>query len=108
MDFDPKFNTYGILKLWALNGRYSVKDIGIGVGVGDGTWGSNCTPDSHSSDGEACQINKATEFGIPIQTSIVVGRYLGIGVSANAFLTQNRSHYSVSFSVPIGLFTRRN
>ena len=102
-----KFDTISILKLWTKNLPRSYLDVGVGLGFGDGTWGANCERvDRFLSSDTICDVRSGSSFGIPVHATAAYGRYLGIGISGNLFITDNKVHGAASIVIPIGHFHR--
>lgn len=107
--FDPEVYTLGITKNWNSIGKWGYLDAGIGLGVADGTWASNCESvinDSGWISDEYCDSTSGLRPGIPVHVSAVFGKYVGIGVTLKAFITEEDAHAGVTLTLPIGDFTK--
>jgi len=106
---DSHINTVSVLKLWAINSRFSYLDFGVGLGVANGEWAVNCSDERSTFLGSVadCDIEERTRLGIPLQVSAALGRYIGVGLFASTFITEeSKPRFSLGLSVPIGNFHR--
>jgi hypothetical protein len=102
------FKVLAVSKLWSAPFSWGYADVGIGLGIGQGSWKDNC---SRLDDGgffktDECDVKEGTRIGIPLQASAVIGKYVGLGISFNAFIPQDRTHAGFLITVPLGKFTR--
>jgi hypothetical protein len=105
---DVEVTTIGLTKNWNNIGKWGYSEIGIGIGVADGTWSSNCLPvnnNSSLSSRDVCDITDGVKFGIPVHASAVFGKYFGIGITAKAFVTSEDAHLGLMVTLPFGDFT---
>lgn len=105
--FDFNVVTLGVTKNWSAIRRWGYLDAGIGLGAGKGTWAEDCG-DSVSTflhTTEICDSTSTIKLGIPLHASVVFGKYLGIGLTANAFITNDVKSWNVMLTVPLGDFT---
>lgn len=102
------FKVLAVSKLWSAPFSWGYADVGIGLGIGQGSWKDNCSEleDEGFFKTDECDVKKGTRIGIPLQASAVIGKYVGLGVSLNAFIQQDRRHASFLITVPLGIFTR--
>lgn len=104
-----KFTTLGVTKNWSLIGNWGYVDLGVGLGMGKGTWVTNCEKGSHSGlfgSTKFCDIHNGIRLGVPLHASAVFGNYLGIGISATAFITSGQTHANLMVTFPFGDFTK--
>ena len=115
---DVNLKTLGVTKNWNRIGKWGYTEVGIGLGAAEGTWAKNCTTVkesapaslsswlSYASYHDVCDISDGVRFGIPLHASAVFGKYLGIGITANAFITNEGLHAGFMVTLPIGDFTK--
>lgn len=103
------------LKLYSRHYRFNYLDAGIGLGVNYGSSLKNCQQfRSDERDGrwaslgntEYCEVDKGFRVGIPVQATAVLGRFGGVGLSVNGFVSYENSYYSINLTLPFGLFHR--
>lgn len=106
--FDPQFNVLSLSKLYNKPFSLGYVDVGLGLGVGKGSWGEKCEdePERFLSRGRLCDEKDGYQLGIPLQASFAFGKYVGIGVSANVFITKDFTESRVMLTIPFGSFTR--
>lgn len=100
--------TIGLTKNWNNIGKWGYTEVGIGIGVADGTWASNCVPvndNSSLSSRDVCDITDGVKFGIPVHASAVFGKYFGIGITVKAFVTSEDAQAGLLVTLPFGDFT---
>ncbi|WP_293751622.1 hypothetical protein [uncultured Paraglaciecola sp.] len=103
------FTTLGVTKNWSSIGNWGYLDLGVGLGIGKGTWVTNCEKGSHSGlfgSTELCNIHNGIRVGVPLHASAVFGKYFGIGISAKAFISSGQSHANLMVTFPFGDFTK--
>lgn len=109
-EVEHKSKGLGITKNWTLMGRWGYIDGGLGLGVVKGSWLSDCTLDSANSSFLSsvyeCSEKSGYRPGIPVHATAVFGRYMGIGLTLSAFLTNEHTHAGVFVTVPFGNFTK--
>lgn len=113
-DVEPEFDAINVYKTWVWPYRLGYVDVGLGLGAGRGDWANDCKEVEEDSGGFSfnlgssyeCDINQGTRIGIPLQASAVFGKYLGIGISFNVFLSKNAKLGQLLFTIPIGSFTK--
>lgn len=102
------FKVLAVSKFWSAPFSWGYADVGIGLGIGQGSWKDNCS--SLDDDGlfktDECDVKKGMRLGIPLQASVSVGKYVGLGISLNAFIQQDHRHAGFLITVPLGKFTR--
>lgn len=105
---ETMFNALAVSKLWSAPFSWGYADIGIGLGLGHGSWKENCSEvgDEAFSKTDECDVKEGTRIGIPLQASVAIGKYVGLGVSFNAFIQQDNRHASFLITLPLGKFTR--
>ena len=105
---DPQVRVLEASKLWSIPFRSGFADFGVGLGVAQGEWSNNCSASAPSSilPVNECDIKNVSTVGIPLQASITLGRYAGIGLGFNYFMSSERSYSLLSLTVPLGNFTR--
>jgi hypothetical protein len=84
------FKTLGGTKNWNRIGEWGYSELGVGLGIAEGTWAKNCTAVKESvspylsswllspSYYDVCDISDGVRFGIPLHASAVFGKYLGM------------------------------
>lgn len=97
---DP-FYALGVSKLYVGATRFGYVNIGLGLGVGSGDIASNC---ESKFLGKTCDFEKKTLLGVPLHASIMFGKYFGIGLTVDAFLTTEERFGAIAVSIPIGKF----
>lgn len=95
-----------IFKHWGRSSDWGYRGYSLGLGLGETYKVSRCTTTSGFwGDAKECDIDKVAALGIPLQASAILGRYVGVGVSAQAlFLTTGDVKMTFRLSVPIGKF----
>lgn len=106
---DTEFKVYGITKTYSMPYKWGYVDVGAGLGYGDGAWSENCEP----SDGgffdsrNVCDLKEGSSIGIPLHGAMTFGKYLGIGVNVDVFLSLERGSVTqVGLVIPFGVFTK--
>lgn len=102
------FKVLAVSKLWSAPFSWGYADVGVGLGIGQGSWKENCTglDDDVFFKTDECDVKEGARIGIPLQASAVIGKYVGLGVSLNAFIQQDHKHIGFLIAVPFGIFTR--
>lgn len=110
MDFiDTEITTIGISRFISSSFNWGYADAGIGLAFARGQWIENC--DSYREgilgDSYLCDSHESSDFGAPFQGSAVLGKYAGIGLYYDAFLSLERdSQVQFGIVVPLGNFTK--
>ena len=110
--FEPinaNFNVYGISRFASAPFNWGYADVGIGVGYGDGTWSVNCEyyKGGFFGDSDICDMKDTSTFGIPLHASAAIGKYAGVGVNFDMFISlELDTFFQLGLVVPIGLFTK--
>ena len=101
------FQVLAVSKLWSAPFNWGYADIGVGLGIGQGKWVGKCDDieDSWFRTKE-CDVKSGTRLGIPLQASVALGRYVGLGLSFNAFIQQDKALAGALLTIPLGKFTR--
>ena len=105
---DPKFNAIGLSRMLSARFGWGYADVGIGLGIGKGSWFEDCKDsdsDGFSSD-DLCDLKEGTRIGIPLHASAVLGKFVGVGFGAGAFIQQDDIHLQFGVVLPLGNFTR--
>jgi hypothetical protein len=107
-DLETMFKVLAISKLWSAPFNWGYADVGIGIGIGQGDWKSKCRDidDESFFATSECDVRRGTRLGIPVQASVAIGKYVGLGLSLNAFIKQEDSHAGFLVTLPLGNFTR--
>lgn len=104
----PVFDVYGVSGFVSAPFKFGNMDAGLGVGYSNGDWIENCD-DSESGwvgSSKSCDSKAVANIGIPLHASFSVGKYLGIGINADAFISADtKAVVLIGFVVPLGLFT---
>ncbi|MDN3651479.1 hypothetical protein QWY77_01605 [Thalassotalea ponticola] len=106
---DAKFNVYGVSWVGSAPYSFGYADAGIGVGYATGTWVDNCEKYEQGLWGysELCDLNDDSGIGIPLHASLSFGKYIGLGVNIDVFLSFDfKPIAQVGFVIPLGGFTR--
>ena len=103
----PRLSTLGVTRLWSKPYGWGYSDFGIGLGVGQHKLGENCeTRPGYLINTKVCDIEEGFDFGIPLHASTTVGKYIGIGLSLNAFIGTSSRSGAIVFVFPLGKFTK--
>ncbi|MDC2891183.1 hypothetical protein Q4575_17740 [Psychrosphaera sp. 1_MG-2023] len=108
---NPEVKTIAITKNWTSTKRLGYFEAGVGLGLAKGTWTSNCFTEKSPSGGwgsstyDLCDSVEGYRVGLPLHLSAVFGKYVGIGLTLNAFITSENSHLGVMLTIPLGDFT---
>jgi len=107
-ELETMFKVLAVSKLWSAPFSWGYADVGLGLGIGHGNWKDNCSKvdDESFFSTDECDVKQGTRIGIPIQASVAWGKYVGLGLSFNAFVQQDRLHGGFLITVPLGKFTR--
>jgi len=105
--------TLGLTKNWNKIMKWGYTEAGIGLGVAKGTWAKNCKTVKEpsqpyslfSNSYDVCDISDGIRLGVPIHATAVFGKYLGIGITAKAFITSEGLHAGLMLTIPLGDFT---
>lgn len=102
------FKVLAVSKLWSAPFSWGYADFGLGLGLGQGSWKDNCSKveDESFFTTNECDVEEGIRLGIPFQASVALGKYVGLGLSFNAFIQQDKSHVGLLLTMPLGLFTR--
>lgn len=106
---DAEFKVYGVTRFVSMPFRWGYVDAGAGLGYGKGTWSENC---EHYKDGflgssDICDLKDGSSLGIPLHASASWGKYIGIGVNVDVFLSLERETTAqVGLVIPFGLFAK--
>ncbi|RXF04260.1 hypothetical protein [Pseudoalteromonas phenolica] len=106
---DAEFKVYGVTRFVSMPFSWGYVDAGAGLGYGKGTWSENC---EHYQNGflgtsDICDLKDGTSIGIPVHVSASWGKFIGIGVNFDVFLSLERDTTAqVGFVIPFGLFTK--
>ncbi len=106
---DAEFKVYGVTRFVSIPYSWGYVDAGAGLGYGDGTWSKNC---EHYQDGllgssDICDLKEGASIGIPLHASATFGKFIGIGVNVDVFLSLERDTTAqVGLVIPFGLFTK--
>lgn len=102
------FQVLAVSKLWSAPFGWGYADVGVGLGIGHGKWTGKCNEvkDGSLFRTNECDIRGGTRLGIPLQASVALGRYVGLGLSFNAFIQQDKTLVGALFTIPLGKFTR--
>lgn len=102
------FKVLAVSKLWSAPFSWGYADAGIGLGIGQGNWKDNCSKreDNNLFNTDECDVKEGTRLGIPLQISVAIGKYVGVGLSLNAFIQQDSRHVGFLVTLPLGKFTR--
>lgn len=103
------FHVLGISRFTSASFGWGYADVGVGLGIGKGDWLENCDRSSsfvfHTT--YECDLKDGSRLGIPIHASAVLGRYAGIGVSFNMFVSLDfEPQYQLALTIPLGNFTK--
>lgn len=107
-ELEAMFKVLAISKLWSAPFSWGYADVGLGLGIGQGSWKENCSnvDDESFFETDECDVKQGTRVGIPLQASVAFGKYVGVGLSINAFIQQDHSHAGFLITIPLGQFTR--
>ena len=107
-DVKPLFRVLAVSKLWSSAFSWGYADYGLGLGMGVGTWTKNCKEIASDflSNTYECDYYQGSRVGIPLQASAAFGKYVGFGVSLNAFVHADDAQIRMLFTLPLGKFTR--
>ena len=106
---DTEYRVYGVSKFISAPFNWGYAEVGLGLGYGNGSWSENCTDYEESWFGtsQKCDLKEGGTFGFPFHASATVGRYIGIGVNVDVFLSLERGTVSqFGIVIPFGLFTK--
>lgn len=106
---DTEYKVYGVSKFISAPFNWGYAEVGLGLGYGNGSWSENCSDYEKSLFGisQKCDLKEGGTFGVPFHASATLGRYIGIGVNMDVFLTLDRGTISqVGIVIPFGLFTK--
>lgn len=106
---DTEYKVYGVSKFVSFPFNWGYAEAGLGLGYGNGSWSENCSDYEQSLFGtsQKCDLKEGGTFGVPFHASATFGRYIGIGVNMDVFLTLDRGTISqVGLVIPFGLFTK--
>ncbi|WP_188151458.1 hypothetical protein [Teredinibacter waterburyi] len=103
---NPRLQTVNLLKVWNNSFGWGYTDFGLGVGIAHGEKARNCSSQpAFLGTLHRCKVDSISTIGLPINATAVVGKYVGIGFSANIFLSlEGVLGASAGFSIPIGKF----
>lgn len=106
LSVSPRVKTLSVLKVWDSSFGWGYADAGVGLGLASGDKAKNCSGEpGFLSTLYSCKIENVTTIGVPLHASAVLGRYVGIGLSVNTFLSlEGFLGASIGFSIPIGKF----
>lgn len=107
-EVDPMLKVLAVSKLWSSPFSWGYADAGFGLGVGTGSWTKKCKEfgsDFLGSNYE-CDYYIGTRIGIPLQASVAIGKYVGLGLSLNAFVHSDDAQVRILFTLPLGKFTK--
>ncbi|MBL4796077.1 MAG: hypothetical protein JKY50_01545 [Oleispira sp.] len=107
-EVDPMLKVFAVSRLWSSAYSWGYTDVGLGLGIGSGSWTKNCKEIEPSFLGSTyeCDFHEGTRLGIPLQASAAFGKYVGLGVSLNAFIHADDAQVRFLFTLPLGNFTR--
>jgi len=106
---DTEYKVYGVSKFISAPFNWGYAEVGLGLGYGNGSWSENCSDYKETWFGtsQKCDLKEGGTFGVPFHASATFGRYIGIGVNMDVFLTLDRGTISqVGLAIPFGLFTK--
>lgn len=106
---NAKFNVYGVSRFFSSSFSWGYADAGIGLGCGNGTWSENCRDRKERLFGSSlqCDPKSGSTLGIPLHASASLGKYIGIGINIDIFLSPVSGNFTqVGIVIPLGLFTR--
>jgi len=95
-EFDPSYNTLGIMRVWGYPLSFGYADIGIGLGYAKGDRAQDCG----SIPGLVTVVQE-----IPVQASFALGRYVGLGASVSGFYSPENSRAMLSIVLAFGTFS---
>jgi hypothetical protein len=107
-EVDPMLKVLAVSKLWSSPVSWGYADVGFGLGIGSGSWTKKCKEfgsDFLGSNYE-CDYHEGTRIGIPLQASVAMGKYVGLGLSLNAFVHSEDAQIRILFTLPLGKFTK--
>lgn len=107
-EVDPMLKVLAVSKLWSSPFSWGYADAGFGLGVGTGSWTNKCKELDTSFLGTdyECDYYEGTRIGIPLQASVAIGKYVGLGLSLNAFVHSDDAQLRILFTLPLGKFTK--
>jgi hypothetical protein len=81
--------TLGVTHNWTSIGYWGYLDAGLGLGIGKGTWITDCGESRRKffSTTTVCESSSGFRPDVLLHASAVFGKYFGIGITANAFIT---------------------
>lgn len=105
---ETNLDALSISKTLAAPLSWGLINIGLGLGVSQGTWLENCSDNQQHFIGSSklCDQRNGSQLGIPLHASAIFGRYIGIGMSLQAFVQEDRTFLDLTFLFPLGAFAK--
>lgn len=106
-EFNTSFKALALTRLVSAPFSWGYFDAGAGLSLGDGSWEGGCktVPRNSRFSDEVCRKDEGFRVGIPLQTTLVFGKFFGLGLSLNMLIQQDARFAQFGFSLPIGDFT---
>lgn len=101
--FSQEYSEINLLFGYRWHGRFYHFSGDVGVGYLSGELGEECTPSSFRAI-ELCKKTKIDSVSVPVNITLLFGKYVGTGINFHATLSPDAQFYSVSWIFAFGNF----
>lgn len=101
--FSQEYSEINLLFGYRWHGRFYHFSGDVGVGYLSGELGEECTPSSFRAI-ELCKKTKLNSVSVPVNITLLFGKYFGTGINFHATLSPDAQFYSVSWIFAFGSF----
>ncbi|WP_370980345.1 hypothetical protein [Agaribacterium sp. ZY112] len=112
--FEPKMHVVDISRTWGKAGRFGYIDLSTGLAFANGVHSENCDKNREKeysgffsrTTEKLCDKQEGNKVGIPLSATAAFGKYGGLGLQANAFVSDGYIKGQVALIISLGAFTK--